>query len=454
MPSFIKSLLQFPQKSAGLRQSAINITGSLIASGLAAIAIMLISRSLGPAGFGQFSTAFALSLILVKFNDLGLSTATSKLVPALKDKQQQQFLLNLITRYRLFISLILILVGLALAPFLAINVLKVEPSLVALAVVLSLATTYFEHTLFSLQSLHRFSLSALINILQAVFKLIFTVAFIIWAGTQEINLLTQVLIIFGFYMLSPILPVLLFKAMQPGRVPLSAKTQSFLKQKILSKDQIKNLKQNLWSVVRHASWGIFAAGIIENIDILFVQAYLTDYEAGLLGGVNRIAMLLYILAYALGNVLNPRVARYTDQNNLKAFWSKAWLIVAGCVLGFVFSMFLARPLITLTIGVDYLPALPIMRVLLAAGFMTIAVMPFVALFYAFDKPWYFSISGIVQLVIVLMGNGLLVPIYGLEAAAWTRFGARAVLLVLTMGLGLVFYRQKVGVAVNKKAGEL
>jgi hypothetical protein len=47
-----------------------------------------------------------------------------------------------------------------------------------------------------------------------------------------------------------------------------------------------------------------------------------------------------------------------------------------------------------------------------------------------------------------------VPIYGLEAAAWTRFGARAVLLVLTMGLGLVFYRQKVGVAVNKKAGEL
>ncbi len=437
MPSFIRSLLNLPKKSQGLRQSVVNITGSLIASGLAAVAIMLISRSLGPSGFGQFSTAFALALILVKVNDFGLSVATSKLVPSVEDQQEKDYLLGLITRYRFYISLVILIAGLALSPFLA-GVLNVEPSLIILAVVLSLATTYFEHTLFSLQALYKFTLGASINVLQAVFKLIFTVTFVIWSASAGLNLVTQAMVIFGFYMVSPFLPVLLFKTMQPSKIPFGQRKRHFLQ-----KEQVKTIKRKLWAVLRHASWGILAAGIIENIDILFVQAYLSNYEAGLLGGVSRIALLLYIFAYALGNVLNPRAARYTDKHSLAAFWQKAWLVFGACVVGFVFSMFLARPLIFYTIGPEYLPALGIMRVLLGAGFITIAVMPFIALFYAFDKPWYFSVSGVVQLAIVLLGNGLLVPEYGLQAAAWTRLGARGVLLVLTVGLGLVFYRGKV-----------
>lgn len=445
MPSIIRYLVNLPSKSQGLRQSAVNITGSFVASGFSAAAIMLISRILGPSGFGQFSTGYAIALILAKVNDFGLSVATSKLVPVLENQTEQNYLINLINRRRLLISALIFIIGGGLASFLANYVLNVPPLLVLLAVILSFATTYFEQAIFSLQALHKFTLGAVINSMQAMFKLIFTAAFFIWAGTTQLSLVTQVLIIFSFYMASPFLPVLLFKSIRPANIPLSFKIDQ-----ALEKGRAKLLKADLRQVVRHASWGIIAAGIIENIDILFVQSYLSDYEAGLLGGVTRIAMLLYVLAYALGSVLNPRVARYTDSQNLQIFWKKAWLIFGACVLGFVFSMFIAQPLIYYSIGPDYLPALDIMRVLLAAGFVTIAAMPFIALFYAFDKPWYFSVSGVLQLAIVLLGNGLLVPEYGLAAAAWTRLGARTTLLVFTAGLGLYLYRGKVGSGVEPK----
>ena len=165
-----------------------------------------------------------------------------------------------------------------------------------------------------------------------------------------------------------------------------------------------------------------------------MQSYLNDHQAGLLGGVTRIALLLYIVGYAIGNVLNPRVAKYKKIEDLMSFWKKSWLIVVLCVLGFVLSMFIAQPLIIYTIGITYLPALGALKILLAAGFVTIALMPFIAFFYSFNLSWYFSVSGILQLMIVIGGNLWLVPVYGIEAAAWVRLVARGLLLIFTIAL--------------------
>jgi O-antigen/teichoic acid export membrane protein len=82
-----------------------------------------------------------------------------------------------------------------------------------------------------------------------------------------------------------------------------------------------------------------------------------------------------------------------------------------------------------------------LQVLLAAAFVSIAITPFAALFFSFDAPWYFSISGLGQLFIVLVGNWMFVPVYGIEATAWVRLTARIVLLVFTISLGLWLYQR-------------
>lgn len=417
---------QLAQTSLGLQQSIINITGSVIASGLAAISLILLSRFLGPDHFGQFSTAFALLLILVRLNDLGLSVATSKLVPIADTPEERDTLLSQILRLRIAYAGITIVIGVIVSQFLSKYLLASNPSLILLAFILSSATALFEHTQFSLQALQRFKLSALINSAQGFLKLLFVIPFILMIMQNNVSLEIMVVLIFIFYMLSPAFPIILAKAIKPKLLPLHIALDESV--------NLNLLRIKIWKIAKHASLGIVAAGVIENVDILFAQAALNDYEAGLLGGTSRIALLLYILAYALGNVLNPRVARYRDWINMHKFWSKAWLIVGGSVVGFVLSMFFAQPLILCTIGRAYLPALVVLRIMFAAGFISIAVMPFIAMFYAFDKAWYFSVSGIVQLIIVLVGNSLFVPIYGIEAAAWTRVVARAVLLIFTIYL--------------------
>jgi O-antigen/teichoic acid export membrane protein len=411
------------QKSRGIQQSIINIFGSSAASAFSALALMLLSRFLGPAYFGQFSSAYALTLILARLNDLGLSVATSKLVPVASEDKQQA-LLSLIFRFRIALSGLIIVLGVIVSQFLPRFLLSDNSALILLAFLVCAATALFEHAQFALQALHRFKLAAILNASQGFLKLLFVVPFIFIIVQQAIPLKKVVLLIFTFYMISPGLPVILAKTIKSNLLPLSLHLPDTV--------NLNKIRLDIWKIAKHAGFGIVAAGIIENVDILFVQAYLSDYEAGLLGGVSRVALLLYVLAYALGNVLNPRVAKYKDWINLHKFWNKAWFIAALCVVGFILSMFVAPYLITYTIGQAYLPGLGLMRILLAAGFVTVAAIPFIALFYSYNLPWYFSVSGIVQLVIVLAGNGLLIPIFGVNAAVWTRLAARVVLLIMTI----------------------
>ncbi|MBP7774930.1 hypothetical protein KA078_04020, partial [Candidatus Woesebacteria bacterium] len=67
--------------------------------------------------------------------------------------------------------------------------------------------------------------------------------------------------------------------------------------------------------------------------------------------------------------------------------------------------------------------------------------PFIALFFSFDIPWYFSLSGVLQLAIIVVGNGIFVPEYGLAAAAWTRLAARMALFVFTVIFAIYMYKK-------------
>ena len=421
-------LMSYLNESRGIRQSIINISGSLFASGFAAISLMILSRYLGPTYFGQFSTAFALSLILVRVGDLGLSIATTKLLPGAEDNKKQ-LLLTLITRYRLALAGIILVLGLIFSQLLPQYLLSENSSLILLAFIVSVATALFEHSQFTLQANHKFLQSAFINFSQGLTKLIVVVIAFLIGSQNLIPVKSLVLLTFLFYMLAPVVPVLLTLMIKPQLLNWKTRISNQF-----SKEDISAQNIQLWSLIKHASFGIISAGIIENADILFVQSYLDDYQAGLLGGVTRIALLLYIVGYALGNVLNPRVAKYKLKSDLLSFWKKSWLVFVCCVLGFVLSMFITEPLIIYTIGPDYLEALPTLRILLAAGFSTIALMPYIAFFYSFNLSWYFSVSGIIQLIIVLLGNVWLVPSMGIEGAAWTRLFSRLILLIITLFL--------------------
>lgn len=420
----VSRFLTHLSSSTGLWQISSSAVSDIIASLFGGLATIFISRQVGPADFGQFSTGFALTLILVRLNDLGLSTATSKFIGGARTKAERNKFFSLITKYRVILSLLIVVTGLAVLSFFN-QALNIEQSQIMLwALIVSLATTYFEHLRFSLQALLRIKQANWVNLIQGSGKVLF--ALFLWLTAS-----LPILIIFIIYMAIPIIPVLLSRYFYPQWLRVVGQHRQF---------KTQQHKLNLF--LRHSAVEIASASLVENIDILFAAHFLADFQTGLLGGVARIATLLYILSYSVGNVLNPRVARYQKKSDLRQYLLKALGLLVLSGLGLAVSWFLAEYIIFYTIGQQYLAATRLFQLLLASGFVSLALMPFRALFYLFEADWYFSVTGIVQVLIVVLGGWWLTPIYGLLGLAAVRLVARGVLFLLTLSGGLWLYARR------------
>lgn len=417
-------------KNSGIFQSSVSIVGNILATGMSAIALILITRILGPEKFGVFSVGFSIVMILTKINELGLNTPIIKFGSSADSKDEKNLIYSLTLKYKLIFSLVTAVLGLIGANFIAEVLNFPEPTIIALAFTIGLVTTYYEHLLSILQSLHLFTNTVVINALQAGSKLILSLI-LLFSG------LGQVWLVFTAYIISPLTPLFFSKKLLPSWVKTDLKAVN------------KTVQNRLFMLGKHSAVALISAGIIENVDVLFLQKNLTTYETGLYGGVLRVAMVFALVAYSLANVLNARVAKYKSREHLRSYIQKALGVAALAAMGFAAFVPLARLVILLTIGPEYIAGVGVMLILTAASFLAIASIPFIALFYSLEANWYFSVSGILQLIIVLVGNAVFVPIYGLEAAAWTRFATRMFLFLFTVAVGLYLYRKHYGANTQK-----
>ena len=395
----IKTVSQQLWSSIGLRQSFVTIAATLTASGLSAITLILLSRVVGPEKFGEFSVGFSVLLILVRLCDLGLPTVIAKFAGGTQDLTTVQQVFNLTFKIKI-IGFTLVTGGyLLIIPFLTAWLHLASPQILYLVALTFWATAFYEQLQAMLQSIHQFSRGALVTVIQAVWKL-FWVLGCIFLGFKSVHTL------FVGYMLGSAIPLIGWKLWLAKLVPkpfsMNAVTPDF-----------SSISRHLPALIFHASIGVMAAG--------------------LLGGVGRIALLLQILAFALATVLNPRAARYKADIDKLIFLKKSIIFFGVAFLGWLISLPFTKMAITLTIGDSYLAGLFPLTLLLAAGFMTIATIPLIALIYSFKGGnWFFSVSGLIQLAITLLGNWLLVPQMGITGAALTRVASRVSLLATVM----------------------
>ena len=410
------------KQSQGLRLSALMTVGNLMAAFFSAIALLYISRYLGPEEFGYFGVGFSIILILSRIIDAGLTQSLMKYIPQTVSLKESSLLIGWATKIKLAVYLVTLTIGLLLSPWLVRQLNFEVPQIFFLAFVLSIATVGFEHVSAILLSFRMVKQAVLANITQAVTKLLTALMLILILQGSTMWL-------FLAYMISPIVPVLLIRKLIPTGITINFFGQQFA-----------NQRQRMGLMASHAAIGYIAAGLIENVDILFIQAYTDPYSTGLFAGASRITMLVMILAYSLANVLNPRVARYKDVNHLKRYFVKASLLALAVVIIGIGIIPLSKVILLVTIGSAYVGATASLQLLLASAMITIASVPFIALFFAYEKAeWYFSFSGLIQLLVVVLGNYLFVPTMGIEAAAWTRLVAKLVLFFSTFGLGWWYF---------------
>lgn len=420
----MKNLLSKIWGSAGLRQSLITVVGNTGATAISAVALILTSRLLGPTQFGYYSVGIAVIIILSRLIDAGLNATILKFAPTAKTPKETNYIFSRTLTIKIWIGTLVTILGLLITPWLN-QVFRLEhTSVLYLAFGFSLITMWYEHLLTMLQSLHRFTQAVMVNAIQATSKL--TSVLLLWmlgyAGPTSL---------FFCYVAAPAMPFLV--------VPWLVSKESLPNWNPKPKPEID---QVITGMAKHAAIGFIAAGLIENIDILFVQRYLTAYETGLLGGVSKVALMVLLTAYSLGNVLNPRVAKYKERAHLDSYVRKCFGIVALAVGGFICFVPFAKLSLIVTIGPEYIPGTPVLLILMAASFLTVATIPFLALFYTLKADWYFSLSGLIQLTIMIVGNLWLVPSIGLMGAAWTRLATRLFLFFFTVIVSLWLYRKE------------
>jgi O-antigen/teichoic acid export membrane protein len=418
MKKIVTSLLA----SQGLRQSIAMVVGNTFATGISAIALILISRLLGPEAFGEFSIGFALVLILIRFCDVGLNSALQKYVPSAESSKAQNWLFSFATLAKVSLSLAVLLLSLLASPWLADWLGLTSSSIIYAAVLFASVIVAYEHLVAFLQSLHYFHQSVFMNGIQATTKLV-GIALLWLAGIKS------TLLIFSFYVAAPLTAVIGGWLMLPKWAHIAVKKDFSTEYKLMK------------GMAGHSAVGFIAAGLIENIDVFFVQRYLSSFDTGLLSGISRIAMVFLLIAYSLANVLNTRVAKYKEKKDIDSFLKKSFYICLLCVVGMIAFIPFSSLAIDLTLGAEYASGSRMLVWLVASSFITIAAIPFQSLFFSFKADWYFSASGIFQLLIVVLGNVLFLPTYGLEATVWTRVFSRFFLFGFSLAVGYWYYRR-------------
>lgn len=399
-------------QSQGFQQSVITFGGTLLATGISAITIILISRFLGPVEFGVFSLVFAIFSLFIKFGDAGFLYALQKFAPVAfaTSKARGLQVLRHITGMR-WQLLVLWIPALLFSPIITWMFNLPHWWIYPASVIFSLIAIWFEHCMTLLQTLHKFVPAMVMFVSQSALKLL-VVGLLLFSGIQSSGTITLV------YYLLPLLVLL----------PVIFLLKNYLKPTFKFEPE---LAYRITHFVKHNSVQVIAIAIADNLDVLIVQFFLGIYATGIYGGISRVAFLFSVLAISLGNVLNIRASRYQLASDRQAYIKKSWGVVGLSAVGCVAVMAIAPWLLQYTIGAEYLVALPEFRILTLSSFLLFMTIPFSSLFYSIEYPQYFSKIGWLLSGTLLLFDLLLIPVFGLMGAAVARVISRVVVMVLT-----------------------
>lgn len=353
-------------------------------------------------------------MILVKGMDLGLNQLFPRLLNAWQnDEAKQKDFVGQMVLWRIILSFFTAGIGVFALGVLPEILEYPYPLLLVLAVLGSIILGWYEHAYLLFSAEHRFQQVTLLSVSQALFKLIGFVA-VLWFMQNSLAGIAAV------YFFAPLIGLAIVSVWVPRR---------WWKPKRATLPTVQQAIRRFWP---HAAVGAIAITLINNADILFVQGALESFETGIYAGAARLASMVLLVTYAISAVLNNRVSRYKEPQQLQAYLKKSLSIVLLAVIGFGIFLPMSRVLIALTIGPEYLVGWLPFVILVANALLGLALVPYTSYFFAVDSPSYHSVGGIIQVLIIFLGNILFLSEYGLLAASSVRFIATVAFGVYTL----------------------
>lgn len=415
------SLIKKALGSQAFKQGTYMMAGNTVASGIAAIAMIIYSRLLGPEKFGAFSIGASTVLLLSKLADGGINLAIERNVARTPQTELKDisYFVNVGLRYKIIVTSILTILFYIFSETIASSWLKTQHiEIVKFAILFASVNVLYDYIALIHESLRAFNHSVWMNISQATTKAVIAMCILLFKVVNPF-------IVFFLYTLSPLVGILYGIAKLPKWIEV---TRAKIPEKYI---------KALNTVMVFTSISVVSSALSDNIDVLLVKSFLSEYETGLYSAGARLSIIVSILGFSLGAVLNARVAQYTTREHFKKYFKKAFVTSGLLVIGSIVIVPLSWPLLYLTAGREYLSAVPAVSYLLSAAMITAATSPFVAMFYSLSKPQYFAIRGIFQGILLIAANLLLIPRFGIVGAGMARLITRLVVLAFTVVYALI-----------------
>lgn len=176
-------------------------------------------------------------------------------------------------------------------------------------------------------------------------------------------------------------------------------------------------------------------------DSVMVGYFLSNEKVALYSVAAKISYISLFFLGALDATIYPRLlAIYNHKpEKLWAFFWQATALVIAVLLAVTGIMYLLSDYLLLAFKPEYVAASSALALLLLAQLLRAASLTFSFMFIAREKVRFLNISLTIAMVINLIANAFMIPMYGIEGAAIATLIANGTLVALVI---IMFYQQK------------
>lgn len=402
------------------------LTGNSLALICAFFYTVTLVRILTLSDFGYFSALFSLLLVVTDIADVGIGTSLSRFLPTLKHNQDRMLsFLKSSFLVQLLIAIFAVCMMFIFSPFIS-TILFHDSQKAELVKIISLGlfglitANFF---LYAVSAKEKFVQAALISTIIGMFRMLFVIP----------------LIIFSIVSLKSIIWVLSISLILAAIFSFFLVGTRFLKAERVVGDVKKLL---------HFSSFVGSARILTTVssrlDVLMLIALTNSVQTGLYSTAARVASLYTLFTGSFLTVIGPRIATISDYENLKKFLLKVIIGTLGLIATILILILIAKPFMLILFSEKAAASVPVFQMLLVSMIFFVGSIPAVAIaVYFLKKPYILTINSILQLFVVVLGNLILIPLFGNIGPTISLILAYGLSFILTSYMSYYHLRQYV-----------
>lgn len=412
-------------KSKTARNSLILFGGNIINALLSMVAVIFVSRSLGPTNFGVLATFNTIVVTLVGLTDFGLGTTAIKIIAQYlhSDKQRAIASMKVLVKLEVLTGVVVAAGGLIfsrqIADMLGGDYLILAVRLAFVAGLFSTVAAFYGPFFIAYE---KFIKNLVINLSGPSMRLLFVLGML---GAAMLSL-NNVMIT---YTLAPILFFFIGFAFIP---------KDFLKP--ATKKEQKSAYGEIFHFTKWVFLSYIATSLAGRLDIFLLSHFKGSQTVGYYAAAQQLVQPMPMLIGAITTVLLPQVSRMRERIEFVSYVKKTAFAAMLLCLAFVPALLLASPIIHLIFGSKFTNSVSAFQILLIAYLPPLFANPISLVVLAKNRPQLLTFVNYGQLVLTLAFNLLLIPRMGMIGAAWaffisSSFGAGASILLALGQLG-------------------